>query len=136
MTTIRKLAETAAILTSFGLMTGSAAAASGWLANERAQVAQESHGYYDMARACPLSFTLPSDQADLARIRAREFQAAYGEALKVHVLETPERGGARFSVNLTNWDVLDPDDADLDAHLLSYYMRSGELEPRFVRGVS
>ena len=135
MTTTRKLAETAAILISFGLMTGSAAA-SGWVANERAQVAQESHDYYDMARACPLSFTLPSDQADLARIRAREFQAAYGDALKVQVVETKDRDGAGFFINLTNWNVLDPDDADLDAHLLSYYMRSGELEPRFVRGVS
>jgi hypothetical protein len=107
MTTGRKLAETAAILISLGLITGSAAA-SGRVANERALAAQGSHGYYDLARACPLSLTLPSDQADLARVRAREFQAAYGEALKVQVVERPNRDGVRFSINLTNWDVLDP----------------------------
>jgi hypothetical protein len=72
----------------------------------------------------------------LARIRVRDFQAAYGEALKVQVFETPEHGAVRFSINLTNWNVLDPDDADLDAHLLSYYIRTGALRPRFVRGVS
>jgi hypothetical protein len=72
----------------------------------------------------------------LARLRVRDFQSVYGEALKIQVLETPDRNGVRFSINLSNWDVLDPDDADLDSHLLSYYIRTGELRPRFVRGVS
>jgi len=134
MTTIRKLTGTAALLIGLGVITGSAAA-SGRVANEGTR-AQTTHSYFDVARVSPLRFILPTGRADLARVRAREFQAAYGEALKIQVIETPDRDGVRFSVNLTNWDVLDPDDADLDAHLLSYFMLSGELKPRFVRGVS
>ena len=134
MTIGMKLSGISALLIILAI-TGSAAA-SGGIAKERVEAARASHSYYDRARACPLSFTLPADKTALARLRVRDFQSVYGEALKIQVLETPDRNGVRLSINLSNWDVLNPDDADLDSHLLSYYIRTGELRPRFVRGVS
>ena len=109
--------------------------------------------YLAEAMATPLSFTLPTDQAEKAWSRGRSFVERFGamrlQNLTPHVIRTYDPAGpmASFGYYLrkipkgdrTEFTVecicqnMSVSDASLqNAHLLAYYMKTGNLDPALV----
>lgn len=119
----------------------------------RVPLTQEQRDFAGRANNYPTSFTLPNEQAEEAWGRAQVFIATYSnmklQIATQYVLQTfnPVGNWPRYGYNVTRMqsagetqfavqcmcsNMFNGKQAQQNASMLSYYMVTGELEPRFI----
>ena len=109
--------------------------------------------YLSAAMATPLTFTLPTGQVDEAWTRARSFVTRFSDMqiqpLTPHVIRTqnptsatssfgyyvrkiPKGGRTEFTVECLCGGMHPSQPSIRNAHLLAYYMKTGNLDPTLV----
>nr|MBN2277426.1 hypothetical protein [candidate division Zixibacteria bacterium] len=108
----------------------------------------------EMAKRCPLEFSMPIEESENAWGRAQSFigrfssiklQTATDYVIQTYnpisgdtdfgyyVIKTPYNGEVQFSVECVSGNIFGESDAKTNAHLLAYYMKTGILcNPKMV----
>ena len=95
--------------------------------------AGEEQAYLASVRRSPLVFTLRGPDASAAREREDSFLADQGMGGFTYlVLKEPEGDGTRYYVKCSANEYTADDLAVHNAHILAYYIRTGELQEKFV----
>jgi hypothetical protein len=117
------------------------------------ELSSSQQAFLAAAMATPLTFTLPQDQAEAAWTRAQTFVQRFStmklQALTPHVIRTydstgtspafgyylrkvPKGGETQFTVECMCSNMFPSDQSIENAHLLAYYMKTGNLDPELV----
>jgi len=113
----------------------------------------EEQMYLEKAKAFPLEFTIPKSQADEAWGRAQSFIGRFS-SMKLqtvtdfviqtynpispnvdfgyYVTKTPMGDKVQITVQCNVGNIFSGADANTNAHILAYYIKTGELVPRLI----
>ena len=113
----------------------------------------EELAYLERVMACPLTFVIPANETELTWGRIQGFLGKYSsmkiQTVTEYVIETynpvesevdfgysivrtPVEEGVEIAIRCVTGNMFCRREADLNAHILAHYARTGEIIPKFI----